>query len=49
MDITFGDKETKTYFGILIRSMQNIDTNKFFTGYCICVNELLKYYNVTGM
>ena len=45
MDITYGDVKTKTYFGILIRSIQNIDTNEFFCGPCISVNELLKLYN----
>jgi hypothetical protein len=47
MDIAFGDKPTNTYFGILIRSMKNIDTNEFFTGPCICVNELLKQYGLS--
>jgi hypothetical protein len=45
MDITYGNKETKTYFGILIRSVKNIDTNEFFTGPCICVNEFLGQYD----
>lgn len=44
MDIAYGDKDTKTYFGILIRSIKNMDTNEFFTGPCISVNELLKQY-----
>jgi hypothetical protein len=47
MDITFGDKETNTYFGILIRSLKNIDTDEFFTGPCICVNQLLKQYDMS--
>lgn len=44
MDIVFGDKNTNTYFGILIRSMLNIDTNEFFTGPCICVKEILSNF-----
>jgi len=44
MDIAFGDKITNTYFGILIRSIQNIETKEFFTGPCICVNEILSNF-----
>jgi len=47
MDIVFGNKETKTYFGILIRSVKNIDTNEFYTGPCICVNEFLSNFGCT--
>ncbi len=44
MDIAYGNKETNTYFGILIRSIKNIDTNEFFTGPCISVNQILSLY-----
>lgn len=47
MDIVRGDKEKDIYFGILIRSIQNIETKEFFTGPCVSVNELLKNYNCT--
>jgi 3-methyladenine DNA glycosylase Mpg len=47
MDIAYGNKETKTYFGVLIRSIENIDTKETFTGPCISVNELLKNYNLS--
>jgi hypothetical protein len=52
MDIVYGDKNTKTFFGILIRSIKDIDADKdceqiFFTGPCISVNEILKQYNMT--
>lgn len=46
MDIAFGDKKTQTYFGILIRSIENIDTNEFYTGPCISVNEILSNYDM---
>lgn len=47
MDIVYGDKKTKTYFGILIRSIKDLDTNDFYTGPCITVNELLRNFNCT--
>jgi 3-methyladenine DNA glycosylase Mpg len=46
MDIAYGDEKTKTYFGILIRSIENIETNEFFTGPCISVNEILSNYSM---
>lgn len=46
LDIAYGDKETKTYYGILIRSIQRIDTKEFFTGPCVCVRELLSKYDM---
>jgi hypothetical protein len=45
MDITYGDEVNHIYFGILIRSMKNIETNEFFTGPCICVREILNNFN----
>lgn len=47
MDIAYGNKETMTYFGILIRSLKRLDDNIFFTGPCICVNELLRHFDCT--
>jgi hypothetical protein len=45
MDIAYGDKKNKIYFGILFRSIQNIETKEFFCGPCVSVNELLKLYD----
>lgn len=45
IDIAYGDKKQKTYFGILIRSIKNIKTGEFFTGPCISVNEMLKQFD----
>jgi hypothetical protein len=47
LDYTFGDFESKSYFGVLIRSIENIDTKDFFTGPCVSVNELLSNYGET--
>jgi hypothetical protein len=45
MDICYGDKKTSTYFGILIRSIKDLANGQFFTGPCLCVNELLSHYS----
>lgn len=45
MDICFGDSQTNTYFGILIRPIKNNKTKDFFTGPCLCVNELLSNFD----
>jgi hypothetical protein len=47
MDITYGSRERNVHFGILIRSVRNIETGEFFTGPCICVNEFLKNFGAT--
>lgn len=44
VDITFGNDNT--YFGVLIRSIQNIDTNEFTEGSCNCVTKILSVFNV---
>lgn len=42
LDITFGIEETKPeYGGILIRSIQNLDTSEYIVGPCNCVDALL--------
>lgn len=43
MDLTFGNE--KCYFGVLIRSLLDIDTNEFIEGPCRCVNKLLEIMN----
>jgi hypothetical protein len=42
-DITLGDE--RKYFGILIRSILNLETDEFIEGPCLCVNEILKIFN----
>jgi hypothetical protein len=44
MDICFGNKETNTYFGVLIRTIENLVTHEFFTGPCICMREVLSNF-----
>jgi hypothetical protein len=44
MDITLGDTDTKTYFGILIRAIQDIDTDTIIEGPCNVVNRILAEY-----
>ena len=46
MDIAYGNKVKNIYFGILIRSIEDIDSGEFYCGPCVSVNELLKQYNV---
>jgi hypothetical protein len=45
MDITCGNQDTQTYFGILIRSMFDVDNNYMISGPCKCVNKLLEVCN----
>lgn len=40
MDIVLG--HDNIYFGILIRSIYNLDTDQFIEGPCNCVNEIIK-------
>jgi hypothetical protein len=42
LDITLGNIQSNTYFGILIRLIQNIDSGKFVEGSCI----VLKKFNL---
>jgi 3-methyladenine DNA glycosylase Mpg len=44
IDIALGNGDT--YFGILIRSVKNLETGQFTEGSCNCVNQLLKSFNV---
>ena len=41
LDITLGDNSGKIFFGILIRTIQNVQTNQIIIGPCCCVNELV--------
>ena len=48
LDICFGstdDNGNKTYFGVLIRSIMNIDTHEFIEGPCKVVNKILENLN----
>lgn len=45
LDISMGDEKTNTYFGILIRSIQNIQSGEFVEGSCNCVNKMLEQFN----
>jgi len=57
MDLVFGDEQTDTYFGILIRSMIELGINEqnFFyqkdviIGPCNCVNKILKDYELQSI
>lgn len=47
MDITLGNNTT--YFGILIRSICNIQTNEFIEGPCRTVNKILELFGVSDV
>lgn len=47
LDLTFGNREKNTYFGILIRSIMDLDSNEFTEGPCKCVNKILEQFNFT--
>ena len=44
MDITLGDEDSSTYFGILIRAIMHTETNDIIEGPCKVVNEILSKY-----
>lgn len=44
MDITLGDKERNVYFGILIRSIYNLESKEFIEGPCRTVNKMLELF-----
>lgn len=44
MDITFGDHNANAYFGILIRTIENITTGEVIEGPCNVVNRILTEY-----
>ncbi len=46
LDISLGDFERNTFFGILIRSLLDLDTLEFIEGSCNCVNAILHEFNV---
>lgn len=43
MDIVLGNEDK--YFGVLIRSMEDLDTNEFIEGPCRSVNKILEQFN----
>ena len=52
MDITLGDAATKTYFGILIRSIKTLmddENKKIIEGPCNVVNRILSDYDSTSI
>lgn len=49
LDCTFGDTETNTYFGILLRAMINTETDQVIEGPCNLVNYILKQYDVESI
>lgn len=47
VDLTLGNQ--KSYCGILIRSIYDIDNNLLIEGPCNCVNAILKIYNMSSV
>lgn len=47
LDITLGNENT--YFGILIRSIKNMETNEFTEGSCNVANKILGCFNVSNV
>ena len=44
MDLTFGDADSETYFGILIRAIMDTSTGQVIEGPCNVVNHILGIY-----
>lgn len=49
MDITFGDEDSNVFFGILIRSIQNMETSEVIQGPCCVVNYILEKYSMESL
>jgi len=49
LDITFGNKKTETYFGILIRSIESVADSNIIEGPCNVVNRILAEYNIESI
>jgi hypothetical protein len=47
LDIVMGSEKPLAYFGILIRSLEAIDTGEFIEGPCKCVNRMLEHHGAT--
>jgi len=45
MDMTFGIRDKDIYFGILIRSIMDLETNEFIEGPCKSVERLIANHN----
>lgn len=49
MDIVFGDADSNTYFGILIRAILNTETDVLIEGPCNVVNHILNAYEYNAI
>lgn len=49
LDLSFGDAETNSFFGILIRAIQDIKTSTITEGPCNCVNKILAAYDCASI
>lgn len=47
VDITLGNKDKQIYFGVLIRSIYDIDNKVFIEGPCRSVNKFLEHFSFT--
>lgn len=45
MDLIFGDIKEKAYFGILVRSIEDMESGNFVEGPCNVVNKILNLYD----
>lgn len=49
LDITFGSADENVYFGILIRSIQDMETDEIIDGPCNSVNRILREYDCSDV
>lgn len=45
LDLTFGQEKENIYFGVLIRSIMDMENNQVIEGPCNVVNKILSYYD----
>jgi hypothetical protein len=47
LDLCFGSYDT--HFGVLIRSLIDLNTNELIEGPCLCVNKILSHFSCQGV
>lgn len=45
MDLCFGDKKGNVYYGVLIRSIYEVEGNRVITGPSLTVDEIISNFN----
>lgn len=49
MDVTLGSEDHRIYFGVLLRSIENLQTHEFIEGPCRIVNKFLEHFQCSDV